>query len=28
MTFHLASQVDDVLRHALEPEQRAKIEAA
>src|SRR5207245_10894094 len=27
MTFHLASQVDDVLRHAIEPGQRAKVQA-
>jgi ATP-dependent Lon protease len=28
MTFHLASRVEDVLAHALEPAARAKIEAA
>src|SRR2546430_9539450 len=28
MTFHLASRVEDVLKHALEPARRSKIEAA
>src|SRR5256885_11216674 len=28
MTFHLASRVEDVLKHALEPVRRSKIEAA
>jgi hypothetical protein len=28
MTFHLATRVEDVLEHALEPARRANVEAA